>query len=34
LVLSYLVLKDMERVTRSDIGGTVLIVLGVILLMQ
>ncbi len=34
LVLSYLVLKDLERVTRSDIVGTVLIVLGVILLVQ
>ena len=34
LLLSYLVLKDVERVTRSDIGGTVLIVIGVILLVQ
>lgn len=34
LVLSYVVLKDMERITRADIVGTILIVLGVIILVQ
>lgn len=34
LVLSYVVLKDLERITRADIAGTILIVVGVIILVQ